>query len=42
MTLEQKLEHFQCLLRHAEIFQLPLLIAFYQRRIEAIQKEIQK
>ena len=42
MTNEQKLEHFACLLRHAEIFKMPLLIAYYQRKLEAINKEMSK
>lgn len=40
MTNQQKLEHYECLLRHAELFNHTLLIAFYQRKIEAIEKEL--
>lgn len=42
MTSKQKLEHYECLLRHAELFQHTLLIAFYKRKIETIQKEMKK
>jgi len=42
MTNEQKLEHFACLLRFAEYFQNPLLINLYQRKIELINKELDK
>lgn len=42
MNNQQKLEHFECLLRHAEMFKMPLLIAYYERKIELINKEIQK
>ena len=42
MTLEQKLDHFACLLRFAEYFKNDLLINLYQRKIELINKELAK
>lgn len=42
MTAKEKLDLYECLLRQSQLFKNHLLIAYYQRKLEAINKEIDK
>lgn len=42
MTAKEKLDLYECLLRQSQLFKNPLLIAYYQRKIDLINKELDK
>lgn len=42
MTAKEKLDLYECLLRQSELFQNENLIKLYQRKIDLINKELDK